>query len=268
MKMSCICVFARNIKNSISKIRLYILPTLFLVQILFSFSALASLTTAVSIDNSGTILSAPNPSENLVIIPDSFMWDINSAASSYAYVDYSVTHNGHSSIRLEADYVRGTREINCIYPEVHPGDHIVWKVWCKTSNDVMDTQYTGGRIGIDLQGDYGEAIQTVDSLPRDISYFDGAYRSSNWDCFHYTYVYPEGDVYPYLGTPAISQFKVPFSTTTWTLIYWDFIVPSTTYYFRDGHPPTQITHISPWLDARELTDGTIWFADSEFYINP
>ena len=40
-----------------------------------------------------------------------FYPDMNGAASSYATLDYSVTHNGNPSIRLGPDYERGTREL-------------------------------------------------------------------------------------------------------------------------------------------------------------
>ena len=205
-------------------------------------------------------------SQNLVVVPDSFMGDINGASKSYASVDYSVTRDGRPSIKLTDDTVRGTREVNTIWPRVKPGDRIVWRVWCKTSS-YPNTVYTGGRVGVDFCGAYGSKIEVVDGLPRDYETINGQLCSGN-KFFREGFVYPENHVYPNVGNPPVSQFKVPWGTSDWTLIYLEFTVPSTTYYYTDGHAPTQITHVTPWIDARELTGGVAWFADSEFYIYP
>jgi hypothetical protein len=266
MKIRCVFAHIRNKNKSISKFQLCLLSILFITQFLFA-SAAQAIVESQALSFRGNIIYPNNLSENLVVIPDSFMSDIN--YYGYVSIDYTTTHNGNPSIKVEPDYERGTREVNCIWPEVNPGDHIVWKVWCKTSDDVKDTVYTGGRIGIDLIGAYGGIINTVDALPRDFTTsIDGQWRSGNWDSYHYNTSYPESGVYPNLGTPLLAQFKVPFSATDWTLIYWEFTVPDTTYYWRNGYPATQITHVGPWIDVRGLTDGIVWFADSEFYINP
>jgi len=286
MKMSCVFVRKRNITKLILRLLPCMIAILFLTQFLSTSSAQA-IVRSRTIRSKGNIFFPPNPSiapsptttptllsENLVVIPDSFMRDIN--YYDYASVDYEVTHNGNPSLRLDADYVRGTREVNCIWTKVEPGDHIVWSVWCKISGGVSNTPYTGGRIGLDLIGDYvvpetGQQIWTVDALPRDYTTsIDGQWRSGNWDSFHYNAgIRPAGDVYPTLGTPLLSKFKLPFGTSNdWVQLFWEFTVPDTYYSFLDGHPSTQITIVGPWIDARELTYGTVWFADSEFYINP
>ena len=109
---------------------------------------------------------------------------------------------------------------------------------------------------------------TIDVQPRDYIYRNGQWVSGDFSSYHNSYVYPEGNVYPDLGNAPITQFKVPFSASKWTWIYFEFTIPDTWYYFRDGSPPVQISIAAPWIHVRELTDGVVWFADSVFYINP
>ena len=160
------------------------------------------------------------------------------------------------SIKLGPDTVRGSRRIDGAWLSVNPGDHIVASAYIKTSSDVTNTAYTGGRIGIDMYATTSEGYTIVDSLPHNYCNINGVEVSTD-----------AGDG---LGATPVSQFQVPFGNG-WTLVSWNIYVP-TKQFTTDvwGNPVTgvQINSLFMWVDGRELTDGTVWFADPTLYINP
>ena len=125
----------------------------------------------------GTIyLNGPTPSPSPIPTPDPFLtrtnlapipegFDGQIACYKYILIDEQVKRNGSPTIRLDPDYERGTRECNAYWINVYPGDRIYFGVWCKTSNDVTNTIYTGGRIGIDFWGGQWGDLHVVDGLP-------------------------------------------------------------------------------------------------------
>ena len=150
-----------------------------------------------------------------------FYADMNGAASSYASLDYSVLFNGNPSIRLDNDYVRGTREVDGAYLDVSPGDHIYASVWVKTSNSQSNNQYSGGRIGIDMRGNtVSQGWTILDSIPHAYENVGGVWGSGALD--------GNAQIDDGLGFTPISQFQIPFGND-WTLAYWDFYVPSTNF---------------------------------------
>jgi hypothetical protein len=182
---------------------------------------------------------SPTPTTNPVnYAPIPSAWDLTFGDNpQYAFVDYSVTHNGNPSIRVQPDYA-GIREVDTDAISVKPGDHIVISCWIKTSSSssgLNGNDWFGGRIGIDL-------------------YCAG----------HILYSHPTDDE----GHAS----WVAFGTDNWTYKQFDFIVPST-WYTQDmiGLPvsPSQISFAIPWLQVVPATDtGLVWFADCTMQINP
>ena len=204
--------------------------------------------------------------KNLESIPSAFQTEIN--RWSYITLDYSVTHNGNPSIRLAPDNSgRGTRECDGTWINVLPGDHIVFSAWIKTTA-YSNTQYTGGRIGIDLYGRTSWGTQTVtvvDTLPRDYTTVNGVSCSGS-KTRGFTGTAPN------LGNPPVSQFKVPWGKD-WTYVYYDFKIPTTYYTQNTGGKSlpaqTQVIGIIPWLNAIGVYDNAYaYFADVQLYVNP
>jgi len=215
--------------------RLTFLFCLILCYSLFQLTARAQSSSQATVSSSGSI-TYPSSNVNLEVIPDDFSLTMGSAPQ-YAYIDTSVTHNGHVSIRVEQDYVVGTREVDGTWRTVHPGDHIVIQCWIKTSTPTDSDPYSGARVGADIYG--GGASYIVDSYPHDGS--EHLNSLVHWG-------------------------------SDWTLKTWDFIIPSTTYthdHAGNSIPATQVTSIVVWLDARP-TDWSsyAWFSDAAMYVNP
>lgn len=188
-----------------------------------------------------------------------FFLDMNGAASSYASLSTSITHNGHASIRLAADRIRGTREDDGAWINVHPGDHIYAGVWAKTdpntANGGNPDIYRGARVGIDLCAQTSAGYGVVDGIPHDYTIINGL-PVSQWQ-----------------NTP-VSRFQLPYDND-WTLIYWNITVPDNYYdRYNPGNEniavtPVQINSLVMWFDARELTDGPyVYFSDPFLYVNP
>ena len=83
-------------------------------------------------------------------------WDLTYGNPPYIVaLDNSVTYNGNPSIRVgphtsaDKNYAR---EVNTLWIRVHPGDHVVFRVWAKTSNLVNTNYDTGAFCGIDFYG--------------------------------------------------------------------------------------------------------------------
>jgi hypothetical protein len=205
--------------------------------------------------STGTILRAL---ANLAVIPDD--WGVYDNApdlwTAIVHLDYSVTHNGHVSIRIDPHTSADTdvtRECDGKWYTVKPGDHIVVKIWIKTSaSSLGDTDYRhGGRIGIDFYAHTSVGYGILDSADTPIG--DVSRAGSN---------IPTGDCVLNWGKD-------------WTQKGWDIIIPTDPYtqVFRGGVAtpcdPVQINSLVLWLDVRPIADqGQAWFSDSELYINP
>ena len=206
---------------------------------------------------------------------------MNGAASSYASLDNTVLHNGNPSIRVGPDYVRGTREVDGAWLNVKPGDHIVMQVWVKTAPYTSIDPQAGASFGFDLLTNQS----SIDSLIH-IVCLNGPPISMQAG-------HPTGNELNYAGGPnafghtingesGLSQVgglvcRVPYGQD-WTLIQWDFIVPSTFYTWvtdNANYPnaipcnPVQINMMVPWFTGRNLTDNAyMWFSEPSLYINP
>jgi len=197
--------------------------------------------------------------KNFALIPDS--WRIGETWCAPTYLDYNVLHNGHPSVRMEkgADASK-SREILCSdktqpYWSIwaKPGDHIVFRVWMKTSPSTIGDTFpsSGIRLGIDFYSGAGGRI-TGSQSP------DGSVPT------------PEG------GYPSNQYLNYVNWGSDWQLRTMDFIVQN--QYPSDGsiYPAGQMftpDRIAPWIqvwsDAHGNEDGGIaWFADAELYINP
>jgi hypothetical protein len=195
---------------------------------------------------SPTLTPTPTPAPtNLAVLPGD--WTLTFGTNpQYAFLDNTVTHNGHVSIRIGPDNVGATREIDGKWYSVKPGDRIVAKVWilAGNSNTGDTTTWHGGRLGLDLWAHTSAGYGIVDSFPHD-------------------------------GQEHINSV-VQWGTNVWIQKVWDITVPST--YYTQMHTgnlvmkscnPVQIDSFVIWLDVRTTTDtGLVWFSDTELYINP
>jgi hypothetical protein len=197
--------------------------------------------------------TAGNTSNNYADIPS--YWLIGEIWNAPSYLDYDVTHNGNPSIRMEKGLDDSkSREILAQPISIEPGDHIVFSVWMKTSTSSIgdNNSESGVRLGIDFKND-GNRITGSNSL-------DG----SVWT--------------PLGGYPSNGYLNYVKWGSDWELRTMDFIVPN--QYVADGlsgghpagtmaTPDTAIPWIQVWSNAYENADnGTAWFADAEFYVNP
>ena len=160
--------------------------------------------------------------------------------------DDTVTHNGHSSIRLEQqNEYNKWREVDNLYMSVRPGDKIVFKCWIKT-NSLTSGSGLGAIIGFDFGGN---GIRFAEAHPANP-------QSAIWN------------THPQVTKPIY----VPYGSD-WTLLTLDVVIPNTAY-TRDWDgaliSPTQIDYIIPWVGASwnsQTNYPTVWFADAELYIN-
>jgi hypothetical protein len=215
----------------------------FLIVLGLPSSTIAILNRNVPIQSYGT-LSYPTRNVNLAVITDG--WSLPTPPSTYT--DYSVERTvGSPSFRIDADGTGNNAEINGKWLGCKPNDHIVFKVWIKTSagtaKEVAD-QFSGGRLGIDFYAHTSAGYGGVESYPTDANH---------------------------------AAYMVRFGTNTWTLKQWDFLVPTSTYTFDRSHNsscnPVQIDSFVIWLQlCVKVPDSALtsqgWFADAELYINP
>ena len=226
-----------------------------------------------------TPISTPTPSSDNLEPLSAFYADMYGAASSYASLSNTVTHNGNPSICIGPDYNRGTREVDGAWLHIHPGDHIVMSVWVKTDVCTSSIDPQGGAC-------FGWDFETTGSsaAPGSLAIVDVS--SDGTQAGHPTSSERGWGVGTYghsiNGAAGLSQangniVRVPWGTD-WTLIVWDFIVP-TTYYmyvttgasFPNAMPcnPVQIDTMVPWFEGRNLYDNSYsYFSEPQLYINP
>jgi hypothetical protein len=238
--------------------RKYLVLTLALLSLaILGFTAdgydvgLANAPSSASTQNIPTLgtISYPtfNATPNLALIPDD--WGLAYGnGPQIIHLDYSVTHNGDVSIRLDphtGNDVNTARECDGTWYDVNVGDHIVAKCWIKVGNlsgypglDVNNyLTWRGGRIGFDFYGSNGR-----------ISGFESASL-------------PETD------DTARDNFVV-WNTTGWVQKTIDFYVPSTYKDDFDNNYWTP-TSIVMWMQGMSPTDNaSVWFSGAELYINP
>ena len=224
----------------------------------------ASIMSTVTVSSAGTVqypVQPPvQPAKNWATIPEN--WRIGESWCAPSYLDYAVLHNIYPSIRLEKgpDSTK-SREILCqditqndLTIRVKPGDHIVFRVWMKTSASSLGCTHpnSGVRIGIDFnqgQGLYITGASTPDGL---------AWTKEN-------------------GFPANQYLNYVNWGHDWEQRTMDFIVQP--QYQADGLygnvagtwmiPDRIIPWIQVWCcDDGNLDGGVAWFADAELYINP
>ncbi len=195
------------------------------------------------------------------------------APYGYAFYDTSVTHNGHPSIRVNG-WFDGTHnatlgEVDGAWIPVSPNMHVVAGVWVKTGSFSSSNLQAGACFGFDFLGqtDLGHGI-LGSSANMQASHPDGAERS---------YGDPNAYGHTINGENGMTQTsglvcKVPYGKD-WTLIQWDFYVPSACYnYVWTGSnqgaqcSPTQIDYMVFWTGVDD--GGTAWFSEPYAYVNP
>lgn len=192
-------------------------------------------------------------------------WRIGESWAAPSYLDASVLHLGHDSIRMERGDGSKSREIEAAdftqddgAIRVSPGDHIVFSVYMKTSaSSINDYSATSGvRLGIDFY---------VNGVHRIIGVQDP--KGVGWT--------------PANGYPKDQVDNWVKWGSDWTQRTMDFIVPKQYNYDGyggDGSWVTGVTMVTPnsmlpwiqvWSEDHENADtGTAWFADAKLYINP
>ena len=182
---------------------------------------------------------------------NAFYADTNGAASSYATVNYGVTHNGSPSIQMGADYVRGTREVDGAWSSVQPGDHIVFSAWTKSDPyHSAWNPYSGNEVGFDfyVSTNLGYGIATVDSAGHQAGHPQDAEVVSN-----YSSLTSSGPVYISWGndwTQIIWSFTIPYTYYTWVTIAPQGSSLPYAPYVCDY---VQINSIVPWFTGRDTT---------------
>lgn len=245
--------------NGIYELCAAVIIMLFVLLVFSSPTASASITSNTTIYCTGVVQYNGAPAINLAEIP--YAWRIGETWCAPTYLDYSVLHNGHPSIRMEkgADATKSREILAANYSDpgwafhIKPGDHIVFKVWMKTgASTIGDTTLTAGiRLGIDFANSGGR-ITGIQSP-------DGAY----WT--------PSG------GFPSNQYLNYVNWGHDWEQRTMDFIVPN--QYPADGllgYPAGSLqtpTRFVPWIqvwsgDYGNADNGVAWFADAELYINP
>jgi hypothetical protein len=143
---------------------------------------------------------------------------------------------------------------DAVVNSIAPGDKIVMECWIMTTG-TPSAYEEGARIGVDFYGANGRISGA--SSPQE------ADAGTDW---------PNAPSY-LLATEA--NYIVPFGTSTWTLIYWNFTVPSVC--IGDGNTPDYAqgatgvpTWCIPWVQilSPESQGYTSYFGDFQFYINP
>jgi len=186
-----------------------------------------------------------------------FYADMNGAASSYASLDYGTLHNGNPSIRTGADYVRGTREVDGAWIGVKPGDHIVMSAWIKTAPYTTSVLFSGAEIGCDfyISSSQGHGIATIDSAGHQAGHPNEAEIANDY-CSS-----TGGITYVNWGSD-------------WTLITWDFYVPTNYYNYVTRSSilsinPQQIDSMVMWFGGRNIqANAYCWLADPALFVNP
>jgi hypothetical protein len=212
----------------------------------------------ITVENGTEYVTQPIPpttSVNYADVPTD--WLFGQTWSGPWYVDNSVLHNGHVSIRSERSgslsrEILAIPTINSLIP-VKPGDHIVFKVWMKLGASTVGCshQSAGMRLGIDFKRQ-GNRITGVQSL-------NGAYWTSSG------------------GYPSNQYLSYVHWGNDWTQRVMDFIVPA--QYPADGAtmtagtlvvPDSMVPWIQVWCDEghAQTDNGLAWFADAELYVNP
>lgn len=195
------------------------------------------------------------------------------APYGYAFCDTSVTHNGHPSIRVngwfDSTHNATLGEVDGAWIPVSPNMHVVAGVWVKTGFFNSSNLQAGACFGFDFLGqtDLGHGI-LGSSANMQASHPDGAERS---------YGDPNVCGYTINGENGMTQTdglvcRVPYGKD-WTLIQWDFYVPSAYYdYVWTGSyqgvqcSPAQIDYMVFWTGVED--GGTAWFSEPYAYVNP
>ncbi len=162
-------------------------------------------------------------------------------------IDNNVIYSGSPSIRIDPVGTTVNRDRECDGPRltVHPGDHLIFKIYAKTSAIPSGETDRGIRIGIDF-------------------YNTKRIIGSNS---------PDGQTWtPQDGWPNNEDLNfVSWGTSNWTVIVMDFIVAN--QYPADNWSGYTVgtmvtpTSIIPWVQVCSSTDsGQAWFAASELYI--
>lgn len=224
---------------------------------IFLFLALCVCSTVFMVDAK----AAASPGPNLGVIPDA--WEgyltkgrvVHGPDPQIVFVDTSVTHNGHVSIRCDGPATTGNpwREVDAygVLPgqvfQVKPGDHVVFNCWIKTAPSTLSNPTYGAMILIDLYGSVGRIWEVAWGYPASTDF----------------------------NTEKYGAYKhVPYGSD-WVQAVLDFIVPSKTFTSNSegaAIPAQTVTRMIPVIQcppqypSREK--GSAWFSDAELYINP
>jgi hypothetical protein len=183
------------------------------------------------------------------------------------YRDTSTTYQGNPTWRVVPGNQLGV-DHNPI-GKINSSDHIIIKVWVKTSGTPEGASgSSGAHVGFDVWCYIGNTLTRICGInSNDAAAAGKDYPNAAWPDFP-------------------TQSVVPFGTSTWTLITYDFTVPKT--YTGDGgvgsssglscqiplgHAQSGPFLLAPWCEVYSNWGSTAntytsWFSDFQFYINP
>jgi hypothetical protein len=199
--------------------------------------------------------------KNWALIPGD--WRVGDTQKSPTSLDYTNLHNGDVSVKMglwDGTHLRELDTKNEARADwnipVNPGDHIIFKIWMKTTaSSFGDTALQSGiRFGIDLYGNGGLriiGIQTPDGTHWSPSSGDPSDYLQSLNYVHWNHDWEQRTMdfivenqYPCDGQlgGTRGQYVTPTGIIGWTQVY------STAHGYTDN--------------------GIAWFADAELYINP
>ncbi|HTY74078.1 MAG TPA: hypothetical protein VMD05_00755 [Candidatus Nanoarchaeia archaeon] len=195
--------------------------------------------------------STPNPSStNLALVPSDWYMTYSSGPQIIS-LDSSVERtSGKPSIRLDphtSSDVNVAREVDGMWYNVHPGDHIVATVWMKVQTGSSTANYPscGARMGIDFYGN----INGVSSLLS---------ADSFWNTYY--------------GGDFSKMYVHDANGGAWQQKTIDIIVPATVGAWQYPGQSFAVSSFVVWLQGApwtvDSTASTVWFADPTLYINP
>lgn len=194
--------------------------------------------------------------------------------SHYMAKDTSVLYNGQPTVRMDPTTSPRGREIDVTWINLVGGNHVVFIAKVLSGHSTHNYPYSGVRLGLDM---YASPIGRVESVPRDYTWLNGEYRSSNSSPFTHDTLQKYADyvgnaVYPSISptnpNPIVSTFQAEWDSN-WVILTWDFYVPKNTYYNASGASAT-INGGIPWFDCASVSDtpASAWFADIKIYVDP
>ena len=203
----------------------------------------------------------------------------------WSTIDPTTTYNGNPSIKCLPSALNNIAETDGPNDlAIRPNEHIYYSIYAKTSSWGGATDYAAGSwFGFDFKiNGYvnGKAVNGIAVIDQSSGLQAG---HPTQDELGYTTAGYRRSINGASGLRQVNGLIIstPFNTD-WTLLEWDFTVPTHTFNFIitdcvDGHmaiwaldSPVQISGMTPWIGVHDDPNigHAVWFADPVLYINP